>query len=524
MGRAALGGALILALAEGFACSGESTVIHDEEPKSGAGQSAGAPGDSGGSHAQGGTGGGTGGGGMGGSSGGGGAPARGGRGGAALGGTSSGVAGSVTILGGGGGASGAAPEAGAAGSAAGDVPSNPERDIEHTDLSVALDSSLAIATIRVGPSERAGASFEVGDLDIGSVNIADEPVAFAVRGQTLDVDVPAAEGSTVVKIVYHFASDTRRGWSGTGYTLTWPYFCGYLFPCHSAPSEGTTFDLRVTSTGDSVIYPPKIPSEVPAYVAAWAQGNYLERQLGVTNAGTYVSVFYLAPDAGARADAETGTARLRDAFEWYEEHLGAYRFGTKVGSVAVQWPNGSYGGMEHHPLWHVATVSMAEPLTHLHEAAHGWFGDGVRIRCWEDLVLSEGTASYLSVHVLEALGETAAADSAWTKYEDEASAPTTGPVWQSTCGEIDVLDSSVYSEQTYARGALFYRALEERVGTSGLEDALRQFYADFQGEAARFEDLLGVVQKATGYDAHQCATDWLSGTSAPPFGPCPAVR
>lgn len=256
-------------------------------------------------------------------------------------------------------------------------------------------------------------------------------------------------------------------------------------------------------------------------MAAWAQGKYVEKVLGTTSAGTNLSVFYLANLTSARDDAETGTAQLRDGFEWYEQHLGAYRFGTKVGSVAVEWPSGSYGGMEHHPLWHVATVSMAEPLTHLHEAAHGWFGDGVRIRCWEDLVLSEGTASYLSVHVLEALGETTAANAAWTTYEDESSVPTPGPVWLTSCGELDVLDSSVYSEQTYARGALFYRALEQRVGTTVLEDALREFYAAFQGEAARFDDLLGVVHETTGYDARPCAASWLTGTTAPTFAPCP---
>ncbi|HEX5098732.1 MAG TPA: M1 family aminopeptidase [Polyangiaceae bacterium] len=524
MGRAAFGGALLLALSQGAACGGKSAVVHDDEPAGGTGHAPAEGGSSGGSRVGGSTSGGGGGGGgnhSGSGSGSGGAPARGGASGTTQGGTSSGVAGSAGSTDGNAGAAGAVPEAGAGGADDSGPASNPGRDIEHTSLNVNLDTSIAIAAIAVGPSERAGASFEVGDLTIDSVTIQDAPVAFRVQGQTLDVDVPPAKGSTPLRVVYHFSEDTRRGWSGTGYTLTWPYFCGYLFPCHSAPSDGSTFELRVTSSGNSIVYAPKIPTEVPSYVMAWAQGNYREKVLGTTSAGTNLSVFYLATVAGAEDDADTGTTRLRDGFEWYEEHLGAYRFGTKVGSVAVEWPSGSYGGMEHHPLWHIATVSMAEPLTHLHEAAHGWFGDGVRIRCWEDLVLSEGTASYLSVHVLEALGETEAANAAWTKYEDESSVQTTGPVWLTSCGEIDVLDSSVYSEQTYARGALFYRALEERVGTTVLEDALRQFYAAFQGEAARFEDLLGVVHETTGYDAQKCAASWLTGTTAPPFAACP---
>jgi aminopeptidase N len=38
---------------------------------------------------------------------------------------------------------------------------------------------------------------------------------------------------------------------------------------------------------------------------------------------------------------------------------------------------------------------MGREVDQVHEAAHGWFGDGVRLRCWEDFVLSEGTASHL---------------------------------------------------------------------------------------------------------------------------------
>jgi aminopeptidase N len=50
--------------------------------------------------------------------------------------------------------------------------------------------------------------------------------------------------------------------------------------------------------------------------------------------------------------------------------------------------------MEHHPYWHVSGAQR-NLLVNAHEAAHGWFGDGVRPRCWEDEVVSEGVADYL---------------------------------------------------------------------------------------------------------------------------------
>ncbi len=59
--------------------------------------------------------------------------------------------------------------------------------------------------------------------------------------------------------------------------------------------------------------------------------------------------------------------------------------------------------MEHHLLWHIGAASLGDRRTHIHEAVHGWFGAGVRLACWEDLVLSEGTATYYEARILEAV-------------------------------------------------------------------------------------------------------------------------
>src|SRR4029078_12018950 len=114
-------------------------------------------------------------------------------------------------------------------------------------------------------------------------------------------------------------------------------------------------------------------------------------------AGTHVATYYLP---NGKSPATTGTAHLRQAFDWYEQHIGPYMFGNDVASVSVVWGEGFYGGMEHHPYWHVARDAMNDEETHVHQAAHGWFGDALRLRCWEDFVLSEGTVSYLAALVI----------------------------------------------------------------------------------------------------------------------------
>jgi aminopeptidase N len=226
------------------------------------------------------------------------------------------------------------------------------------------------------------------------------------------------------------------------------------------------------------------------------------------------------PDSAA--DSGRGTANLVSAFEWLETNIGPYRFGNDVGTVAVDWGPDSLGGMEHHPYWHVATKSLSDEAVNVHEAAHGWFGNGVRLRCWEDFVLSEGTATYLAARVLE---EVKAGDTTWTRYEADLSARLAAgnhQAWYpSECNVIDVVDSGLFNRLTYLKGAFFLRSLEQKVGRAGFDESLRTFYALFAGQAARLQDLLDVVNEVTDYDARDCAQTWLVSAPTPQLEACP---
>src|SRR5262249_40082862 len=145
---------------------------------------------------------------------------------------------------------------------------------------------------------------------------------------------------------------------------------------------------------------------------------------------------------GESAAATKGTAHLTGVFEWYEKKLGPYLFGSDVGSLSANWGAGAFGGMEHHPYWHVSQDSMGDEETHAHEAAHGWFGDGVRLRCWEDLTLSEGTVTYLSARSLEDVAGEAVGKKVWDGIKDELDEVVKTEdrlAWPSGCGKIDVL-------------------------------------------------------------------------------------
>jgi aminopeptidase N len=398
---------------------------------------------------------------------------------------------------------------------------NLTREVVDTKLSIDVTQLHGSATIKLAASAQPGASLEVGDLTILDVQRAGGGnVPYAVTGKQLDLGVPA-DTDVEITIAYQYKLHEKfDGASTKGFTFLWPYYCGNLFPCHSQPSDGATFTLDIAGVpaGKTAVFAPAIAQEAPSYQVAWAIGEYTQLDLGTTTAGTKLSVWHLPNEAQT---ATNGTQNLVAAFDWLEKTIGPYRFGSHAGTVSVPWGAGAYGGMEHHPRWHVGTSSLASQETNIHEAAHGWFGDGIRITCWEDFVLSEGTTTYLAARALDVVAPTVGAQT-WTSYETELGGiPGADPVWPPSCGSIDILDDNLFTNAPYIRGAFFYRGVALKVGAAKLDEALAAFYAAHAGRSATMTDMLDTIKAVTGYDATTCAQSWLRSTVRPSPGPCP---
>lgn len=390
-------------------------------------------------------------------------------------------------------------------------------DLVHADLVFKLGSMTAVATIRLD-TESLAASLEAGGLEVEAVRSDAVALEFEQRSGRLDIGLPDHDGVAEVTIEYGLqVGDRFEGLMDQGTTLTWPYHCGNLFPCRSDPADGLTFGLEVegASAGETTVAGSIGPGEAPAYQLGWATGEYTELELGTTTGGTTLSAWY---QPGGQADAEAGTAELVAVFGWLEQTLGPYPFGDRAGSVEVDWGAGAYGGMEHHPFWHISRPAMADISVHAHEAAHGWFGGGVRIACWEDLVLSEGTVSYLTARAMgQAIGP-AAEEAIWDEYEGRLSTVfITGDhvVLPESCGEVDVLEDGLFSDAVYMKGAWFWREVAELVGAEALDAALAGFFVEHAGDAARMTDLVGHVEAETGVELEELVEGWLRGTGDP---------
>ena len=370
-------------------------------------------------------------------------------------------------------------------------------NIAATHLDVDLETHTAVATIE--PERNGHVALEVGGLTITRVTDDRGNRRYTIVEGKLRVS--HVRGPLVIE--YGFAPHANAdGLLPGGSTVIWPYHCGNLFPCHSQPADGTTFTLALDGVpaGKTAVYPASIDAEAPPYMLAWAVGAYGKAHLGTTGAGTRVGVHWLP---GGESAARAGTKNLVGVMDWFETTLGPYAFGDEVAAVSVVWGEGLYGGMEHHPYWHVAKDAMSDEVTQAHEAAHGWFGDAVRIRCWEDFVLSEGTVSYLSARALGQVAGAAKEARIWADYQDELDAAIAeggAPAWPQGCNQIDIIADRLFTNLPYMQGAFFYKDVADAVGADVLDGVIARFYQRYKNKPAGMQDMVDAIEAETGFD------------------------
>src|SRR5678816_665183 len=156
-------------------------------------------------------------------------------------------------------------------------------------------------------------------------------------------------------------------------------------------------------------------------------------------------------------------------------------------------------------------MCIRDRVTHAHEAAHGWFGDGVRLKCWEDFVLSEGTVSYLSARALSVV-DPAQATKIWADYKDELDAAIAeggAPAWPTGCNRIDIIKDKLFTNLPYMEGAFFYKDVASHVGVDVLDGVLGRFYQKFKTKPASMQDMIDAIKADTGFDPTPIAEERL---------------
>jgi hypothetical protein len=412
-----------------------------------------------------------------------------------------------------------------------DTADRPEaQDIQSIDLALDLEALRGVATLVVVPF-REKVRLKVRGLDVLSIKVEGEEKVARYKEGWVNIPVTGTFEAVSVEITYTFLERTAATFDGwmpaLGVTFVWPESCSNLFPCDPSTVDGVTFTMNVSGVADGLtaVYPTSTHNDGPTYIPAVAVGDYTRLDLGQNTAGSSLSAWYLPGERGLQ-DAEAGTANLVASFDYFEQNYGPYHFGPEAGTVEVNWGPDSWGGMEHHPFFHVGKFDFNDEEAQVHEAAHGWFGDGVRIACWEDFVLSEGTTTYITARALEQVG----GPSVWDYYVDDflvgiceggSGDPTlvNTIVLPDTCGEIAFEESDLWSITPYMKGACFYEEVADLVGADLLDEVIAEFYTTHVGNAAHMQDMIDLIRARTDAANHaaldSAVDDWLLSLECP---------
>lgn len=357
-------------------------------------------------------------------------------------------------------------------------------------------------------------------LEIQEVRAHGTPVPFTMKDGRLTVRAP---GARKLDIAYRVRpTDDTSGYglvrdrhAGRMWTLTWPYNTGALFPSTSRPHDGATAKVTVRTTrGEQVVSAGKkqadgafhLDREVPAYAIAFYTGRFADGGTAHRRGGVDVRLHGLGGKvpAGTRHEVRTAVA---EAMKFFSGWLGAYPFGDHLNVVEIE---SAYGGMEHAGAVAVGVGQGKADTVEagVHEAAHHWFGDGVRIAHWGELWMSEGFTNYATFRFFrQHEGEEkfrALLDTAKDSLREQLAKHRTQPLR----GAPTTDPQAGLTWVPYMHGVWMLRMLEVKLGTAALDGLLRAWFLAKRHQAVDTEGFIRFAERKTGQRVRSFFDAW----------------
>ncbi len=360
----------------------------------------------------------------------------------------------------------------------------------------------------------------VHEADRLRITLADAPAQGELRRFTIRYGgVPAAG----LKI-----GPNRYG-DRTFFSVNWPDKARHWLPMIDHPYDKATSEFIVTAPvhyqvvangllqeetelGDGqrrTHWKQSVP--IPSWLNALGVARFASRHFGSINGIPLQTwVFHQDREAGIA----TFEVPVRQAMAFFIERIGPYSY-EKLANVEAA---GMGGGMEHASvIFYGARSVTMQPATGLvtHEIAHQWFGNSVTESDWDDVWLSEGFATYLTLLATEhyqgrdafVAGLRRSREQVWS---GEARDPEETVVHDNLSDMREVL-----SGLQYQKGAWILHMLRWEIGTEKFWAGIREYYRRYRDSTATTEDLVRVMEEVSGEDLSWFFDQWLHRTPSP---------
>ena len=250
---------------------------------------------------------------------------------------------------------------------------------------------------------------------------------------------------------------------------------------------------------------------IPSWLNALGVARFASRHFGTINdIPLQTWTFHQDREAGiATFDVPT-----RQAMSFFSEHIGPYPY-EKLANVEAA---GVGGGMEHaSAIFYGARAVTMEPATGLvtHEIAHQWFGNSVTESDWDDVWLSEGFATYLTLLSTEhyrgrdafVAGLERSRERVWSGEEND---PEETVVHDNLSDMGDVL-----SGLQYQKGAWILHMLRWEIGTEDFWTGIQEYYRRYRDSTASTADLVRLMEEISEEELSWFFDQWLNRTPSP---------
>lgn len=416
-------------------------------------------------------------------------------------------------------------------------------------------ASVTAELVATAPLSEVALDFEGNTVD--AVEIDGTPARWERRGGVLAIALPhpVEPGANIsARVAYHAvfargdglnASDLHvanglfvfspRGSRRKIYSsFSWPWGTRRWMPVRDHPRDGAEIAMRLTFPGHYRV----LANGREGAVTDNADGTKTWQFVADQQMPTYdfhfaayddwVSWDVASPGAGVTATfyaypshREAGTTLFGDipaAIDFFSTFVGPYRWGPLRFHEA---PNFNFG-QENATVIAIDESFFADAVRTrrlcVHELAHQWAGNLVRVATWNDLWLSEGLSEYLTQRFIEATGSPEYVRSSWReelRLALDAERAVSGAQRTVRPAGDDASPADLLDGITYRKGAWVLRMLERRVGRDRFSAFLRAWFERHAFEAATTAEFRSELEASVGEDLGRFFEQWVYGAYHP---------
>jgi aminopeptidase N len=422
-------------------------------------------------------------------------------------------------------------------------------DVDHYDLAVRYDPSTdvlhGVATIRARATQRLTQfDLDLVGLTVRAVTVNGAPARWRRLGQELVVqphDLLRRRYEFVVVVRYDgIPVPIPSSLGGGGFMATddgavvagQPDVAATWYPVNDHPTDAASYTYRVTvpngvdvvanglpvrtvRSGGTTTHVWRTPSKLASYLSTIDIGHWNWRLRRGPHGLPIVDAVDSAIDPGGRAQVDAALDHEPEMLTFLEGLFGRYPFET-AGAIVDSSFFPFALETQTRPIYPAVffLIGQGDSVV-VHELAHQWTGDSVRLARWRDIWLNEGFATYVEWLWSQHTGGATPQDFFDALYQQDARSP----FWTLRIGDPGF--ARMFDSAVYERGAMTLHALRLTIGDRDFFRLVRRWTASQAGEAVTTRDFIRLAERVSGKDLRAFFEAWLS-TAAKPVAPAAA--